>query len=189
MPRGNAGGGQWTDQDSPSGQPRIRIAGEIPTGDMPEVPKERPPTSSGRSAALKAAARLIARFGGPIGAIIEVGSWAHKYSPLIEAYNDPPRSLNELQQAVSTPALGYDIHHVVEQTQAARDGFTKEQIDSHENLVRIPTMKHWEINAWYQTENLDFDGLTPREYLSGRSWEVRKAVGLEALRTHKVLKP
>jgi len=97
--------------------------------------------------------------------------------------------LDELQKAVSTPALGYDIHHVVEQTAAERDGFTTVQIDDPENLVRIPTMKHWEINAWYQTENLDFDGLTPRAYLVGRSWDVRRAVGLEALRVHRVLRP
>jgi hypothetical protein len=118
-----------------------------------------------------------------------VGSWAYKYSPLVQAYNDAPKSLKELQDAVSTPTLGYDIHHVVEQTQAERGGFTREQIDSSENLVRIPTMKHWEINAWYQTENQDFGRLTPREYLSGRSWDVRRAVGLEALRIHEVLSP
>ena len=53
----------------------------------------------------------------------------------------------------------------------------------------IPTMKHWEINAWYQTENLNYGGLTPREYLSGRSWDLRRAVGLEALSIHKVLTP
>ena len=64
-------------------------------------------TSRERSAALKAAARLLGRVSGPIGAIIEVGSWAYKYSPLVEAYNDPPKSLDELQQAVSTTALGY----------------------------------------------------------------------------------
>jgi len=49
-------------------------------------------------------------------------------------------------------------------------------------------MKHWEINAWYQADNPDFGGLTPREYLSGRSWDVRREVGLEALRIHGVLK-
>jgi hypothetical protein len=47
-------------------------------------------------------------------------------------------------------------------------------------------MEHREINAWYQTENPNYGG---REYLSGRSWNVRQAVGLEALRIHKVLTP
>lgn len=98
-------------------------------------------------------------------------------------------SLEELQQGVSTPGLGYDIHHVVEQTQAENDGFPREFIDAPENLVRIPRMKHWEINAWYQTKNSEYDWQTPREYLSGRNWDVRSAVGLEALRIHGVLKP
>src|SRR5262249_40567646 len=111
IPRGNADGGQWADQDRSSIQRRIRLAGDTPSNDTPEVPKDRPPTSRGRSAALKAAARLLGRLGGPIGAIVEVGSWAHKYSPLVESYNDAPKSLDELRQAVSTPALGYDIHH------------------------------------------------------------------------------
>jgi len=189
VPRGNPDGGEWTKDESRSNARLIRLAGEIPTNDTPEIPKERPPTSRERSAALKIAARLLKQFGGPVGTIVEIGSWAYKYSPLVQAYNDPPKTLDELRQSVSTPALGYDIHHIVEQTQAEREGFTREQIDSPENLTRIPTMRHWEINAWYQRENRDFGGQTPREYLSGRSWEVRKAVGLEALRIHEVLRP
>jgi hypothetical protein len=99
---------------------------------------------------------------------------------VIESYRDPPKSLNELQQAVSTPAAGYDTHHIVEQAQAEATGFSRGLIDAPENLVRIPRMKHHEINGWYQRANRDFDGLTPREYLRGRNWDVRRAVGLEA---------
>jgi len=50
-------------------------------------------------------------------------------------------------------------------------------------------MKHWEINQWYQTRNPEFDWQTPREYLDGRSWAVKRSVGLEALRNAGVLKP
>jgi hypothetical protein len=77
----------------------------------------------------------------------------------------------------------------VEQTQALRDGFPRKAVDAPDNLVRIPTMKHWEINAWYQTANPEFGGKTPREYLAGRNWNVRRKIGLEALRIHGVLKP
>jgi hypothetical protein len=178
--------GRWTDTNGNVAPPRRnQLPGKIPSGDPPEIPKERPPTSRGRTTALKAAAR----FGGPIGKIIEAAEWIREHSPLVEAYRDPPKSLEELQRDVSAPGLGYDIHHIVEQTQAENDGFTREQIDSTENLVRIPRMKHWEINGWYQTENPAFGGETPREYLSGRSWEVKRAVGLEALRNAGVLKP
>jgi hypothetical protein len=94
-----------------------------------------------------------------------------------------------LQRDVSTPAPGYDIHHIVEQTQAECEGFSREVIDHRDNLVRVPRLKHQEINGWYQTKNDEYGGLSPREYLSGKSWAVRKSVGLEALRIYGVLKP
>jgi hypothetical protein len=38
-------------------------------------------------------------------------------------------------------------------------------------------------------ENPTYDGLSPREYLNGRNWNVQRAVGLDALRKVGVLKP
>ncbi|MBI1203996.1 MAG: DUF2384 domain-containing protein [Rhodopseudomonas sp.] len=128
----------------------------------------------------------LQRTGETILAVAEMGTWIVTYSAHIDAYNDPPKSLEELQRAASTPAAGYDIHHIVEQTSAERDGFPRDVIDSPDNLVRVPRLKHQEINGWYQRPNPNFGGQTPREYLSGRNWEVRRAVGLEALKIHGV---
>ena len=183
VPRGNPDGGQWTSDGSSSGRP----SGAPPNGDEPKVPKERPPKSRDRTAALKAAARSLVQFGGTVAEIAKINAWIETYAPQIESYRDPPKSLDELQRAVSTPAVGYDIHHIVEQTPAERDGFTRDVIDSPQNLVRIPTMKHQEINGWYQRANPEFGGQTPREYLKGRNWEVRRSVGLKALKIHGVL--
>ena len=186
VPAGDPDGGQWTEIDA-NGNPvrpsRFRLAGEIPTGEPPEIPKEMPATSKARTAALKAAAR----FGGPIGKLIEGAEWLRERSPLIEAYSDPPKTLDELQQAASQPGFGYDIRHIVRQDQ---DGhFSREAIDSPENKVRIPRLKHWEINGWYQTKNPEFGGESPQDYSDGRNWDVQRAVGLEALRKFGVLKP
>jgi hypothetical protein len=198
VPRGNPHGGYWTDAGgggqatgTRSASRRIRLAGVILTNESPEIPKERPPTSRERSKVQKTVARWLDRASGTIetvGAIAKLSSWLQTYSAQIESYRDPPKSLEELQQAVSTPAPGYDIHHIVEQTQAERDGFTREVIDSPDNLVRIPRLKHQEINAWYQEKNRNFGGMPPREYLSGRNWDVRRSVGLDALRDSGVLK-
>jgi hypothetical protein len=49
-------------------------------------------------------------------------------------------------------------------------------------------MKHWDINAWYQQANEDFGGQSPREFLRGKDWEVRRQFGLDALRKFEVLK-
>ena len=121
--------------------------------------------------------------------VAKLGNWYLTRAYEIASYNDAPKSLPELQQATSTPLPGYDIHHIVEQSQAVREGYPREIIDSNDNLVRIPRLKHQEINGWYQEKNDDFGGLTPRQYLSGRNWEVKRAVGLYALRVYGVLKP
>jgi hypothetical protein len=174
--------------DGSNDQKPVQLAGDIPTGDPPEIPEERPPTSPARTAALKAVARLL----GPMAIVAEIaqfGAWFTSNAALIQSYNDPPKSLEELQQAVSTPAPGYDKHHIVEQTQAADDGFARDVIDSPDNLALVPRLKHQEITGWYQTPNPDYDWETPREYLSGRNWAVRRSVGLRAMRIFGVLKP
>lgn len=192
VPAGDPTGGRWTDTDAngnPVASRRIRLAGDIPIGDLPEIPKEKPPTSRERTALLKEAARRIGKSGLALGAFLKVSRWFETYSPEIETYNTAPKTLEELQADVLAPAPGYDIHHVVEQTQAEAEGFTREMIDGADNLVRVPRLKHQEINGWYQTKNPEFGGLSPRKYLSGRNWDVKRAVGLEALRKFGVLKP
>ena len=51
-----------------------------------------------------------------------------------------------------------------------------------------PDQPHWDINSWYGTPGPEFEGQSPRDYLSGRNWDVRMQVGLEALRQNGVLK-
>lgn len=97
--------------------------------------------------------------------------------------------MEDLQEAAQSPKAGYDIHHVVEQGPAAEDGYSKEMIEAPENKVRIPTHKHWVINAWYQTRNYDYSGLAPRDYLRSQGWDERRRVGLDALKLFGVLKP
>src|SRR5262249_34401893 len=106
-----------------------------------------------------------------------------------KTYFDPPKSLKELQTAVSNPQKRYDIHHIVEQGSAEQDGFPKARIDASDNLVRIPRVKHWEINSWYSKPNEDFGGLSPRDYLRGKDWAERRRIGLETLVRFGVLGP
>ncbi len=187
VPRGNPDGGQWT--SGGGGSSGTGPSNRSPrSGKTPEPPDDRPPKSRDRMATVKAVARRVLQTGETVAAAAKAGAWLRTYSAEIASYNDPPKSLEELQRAASTRAPGYDIHHIVEQTHAERDGFTRRIIDSPDNLVRVPRLKHQDINAWYQTKNKDYGGLSPREYLSGRNWEVRRAVGLRALRIHGVLK-
>jgi hypothetical protein len=127
---------------------------------------------------------------GPILDLLEVGSWvAEEYSDHLQSYIDPPKTLEELQSAVSSPTPGSQIHHIVEQGPAAAEGFPRATIDAPENLVRIPTFRHEEITGWYGTKSKEFGGMSPRQYLRGKGWTERTQVGLRALVDNGVLKP
>ena len=190
VPRGYPDGGLWSvgvgfgffNQSK-----HVRLAGDVPTNDSGKPPMDRPKTPCERGGWLNAAARSAAEQGTAAVEVAKLYPWMTYYASGMQSYNDPPRSLEELQSA--TPSPGYDTHHIVEQSQAGNEGYSREAIDSPDNLVVIPRMKHWEINQWYQTKNEEYGGETPRDYLSGRNWSVKREVGLEALRRFKVLSP
>ena len=83
--------------------------------------------------------------------------------------------------------LTYNVHHIVEQA-SAQNAEEKTRIEQSDNMVLIPTLKHWELNGWYARKDVRFGGLSPRDYLEGRSWEERQRVGLIGLRAVGVLK-
>jgi hypothetical protein len=185
--------GRWADGGGgASRQTHIRLAGDLPTDDTPEIPKERPSDSRERYGMAKAAARFLVRVAGPLGTlgmIVEGGHWLYEYDADIKASLEGPKSLQELHGDVSRPGRGYHVHHIVEQDSARQDGYPNEMVEGRDNRVRIPAMRHRDITAWYQTRNEDFGYRSPREYLRGKSWEERKKIGLGALIDFGVLKP
>jgi hypothetical protein len=70
-----------------------------------------------------------------------------------------------------------------------KDKIPRSLIDALDNLVRIPTTKHWEITGWYMTKNKGTGGMPPGEYLRGKNWDERRRIGIEALIDHGVLTP
>jgi hypothetical protein len=131
--------------------------------------------------------------GGPVGDFLlatEAAYWAYKAYPYIKSYFDPPKTLEELRK---NEKPGYDDHHIVERW-SAKDGVPESKIESPDNIVPIPKLKHWEINKWLDTKNADYsdsngNALTPRQYIRGKSWEERYSFGLEVLKKFGVLKP
>jgi hypothetical protein len=192
VPAGQPDGGQWTGAGGGN-----QVAHNDPPDHLPDLPKERPAVARARTAVVKQVATQVARVAVQsvfkrarvILDALQLAPWLEEYVPYIEAYASPPRTLEDLQNAVSTPQKGYDVHHIVEQTSAEQDGFPRSLIDSRENLVRVPTLKHWQITAWSMIPNEDYGGLSPRNYLRGKDWDERVKVGKRALVQNGVLKP
>jgi hypothetical protein len=151
--------GRWADEGGGGGKPsyqRVYAAG------LPGIPRQRPPTSPERTAIAKTvAAYLLERGLTNAGEYIAKTSWLYNAILYINSYLDAPKSLEELQAGASTSRLGYDVHHIVEQSSAAEAG---------------------------QTRNPDYGDLSPREYLRGKDWDERRRVGLDALAKVGVLK-
>ncbi|MDF3811090.1 hypothetical protein [Rhodopseudomonas sp. BAL398] len=175
----------------------VQLAGDLPDGSdprpgtprdsLPQVPENRPKRRAVRMRYVRAVASWLGRITG-LGLPVDIylgamnsRQWLDDYHAVIKTYQDPPRTLKELQADVGLGRPGYDDHHIVEKTLAERFGFARADINDPSNLVSIPRMKHWDINAWYMKENPDFGGLSPRKYLSDKSWAERRWVGLRAL--------
>jgi hypothetical protein len=191
----DAGGEGEGDEASDETSAEAGIEGGAPLDPPPEIPEQRPPTPHETYAFLKTAAQWIARaarVGSPVGHFVtayRAASWLDTDRAFIESYQDPPRSLAELQDAATSRKWGYHIHHVVEQGPAREYGFSEELIDGRDNRVRIPALKHVEITTWFQTRNEKFGYQSPRNYLRDKSWDDRARIGREALIDFGVLKP
>jgi uncharacterized protein YyaL (SSP411 family) len=164
---------------------------------MPDIPELMPSSAQVRNAVIRNVASWLLRRGvvalipgvGEAAMIVQAGIWLYQALPYLDAYVQQPQSLQQLQDAVNDPQTGYDIHHIVEQTSARQSGFSDAEINSPENTVRISTLKHWQISAWYSARNADFGGLSPRDYLRDKDWAERMRVGRKALIDAGVLKP
>lgn len=167
--------------------------------DALDVPEEEPPpderyaivTQIGQALqdALDATATLWVR--NTLEGLIAI-AWMNQkgtdYYYQLRANLDPPKTLQELQDAVKRPTLGYQIHHIVE-WKGVDNEFSEDQLESPENLVEIPEMKHREISLWYQQPNKDYGWISPREYLRHKSWKEQYDFGIQKLKDFGVLKP
>lgn len=119
----------------------------------------------------------------------EIALWVRDEGlPAIESYYDPPRTLEELQDAAAAGHRpGYEIHHIVERNSKSNDD--ADRINAPENLVSVPVFKHHLITGRFAKKSKEFGGMSPRNYLRGKSWEERTRIGLEALIDKGVLHP
>jgi len=110
------------------------------------------------------------------------------------AYFDPPKTLEELQQPPAENLLGYETHHLVEQNQdnvakSALIKFGRVAIDDPSNTVYVPRLKHELISADY-SRCVEGDPLerTLREVTDEMDFDQQRAIGIKMLRKYGILK-
>lgn len=173
------------------------VHGPLSVDDPPPIPSQRPVSLGERLRTARSVGQWLLRAATLTNAdpriiavrfALHAAQWlVEEYWPYVEAYWEGPRTLLELQEAVRVPRRGTDIHHIVEQTQARREGFPELVINSADNLVKVSTFKHWLITAWYQKPQEELGGLSPREYLRDKNWDTKYRMGIHALKANGVL--
>jgi hypothetical protein len=116
----------------------------------------------------------------------------------IRAADDPPKTLEELQQPPEENVLGYQRHHIVEQNPdnvaksplvAAIEKFGRAALDDPSNIVWVPTFKHEQITGYYNAlERSDQPEILHRDVVDELDFAAQRAAGLDALCKFGVLK-
>jgi len=85
-------------------------------------------------------------------------------------------------KAANGPA-GEDMqwHHIVEQSQVGRSGFTVSRVNSVDNIVGLPEDVHGQISAYYSSRPRGFS-TTVRNTLNGMSFEDQYQFGIDVIR-------
>ena len=70
-----------------------------------------------------------------------------------------------------------ETHHVVEQCQANKSGFSQADIQAKGNKVDLPYELHRKISGFYSSKPDQYGGLRVRDYLAGQSFEQQSQFG------------
>ncbi len=199
LPRGHPHGGRWKRPDGTSEIPPVEevpydlfdISTPVRVWDdtPPDLPERRPRGRELTKVLIREATWLLRQGlrAIPYVRYAEYALWLKEQAPLVRSYLDEPRPLSDLRARARLKIDGYDRHHIVEQDAARADGYPRSRIDAPDNLVLVPRIRHYLINGWFGRPNEDFGGLSPRDFLRGRSWEERHRIGVLALRLHGVM--
>jgi hypothetical protein len=132
--------------------------------------------------------------------IDELNTGEQRLNDQWKANLDPPKTLEEIQQPPAKNLLGYELHHKVEQNPsniAKEQGkgaetinkFGREIIDSPDNLVWVPRLRHEQISNFYnERDENDPLGRRRRDVVNRMTFEEQQKFGLMVLRKFGVLK-
>ena len=131
----------------------------------------------GADAALDAA-RIGKRSSNTCEALYKGGSKINDL-PANVGYN----SFKDLKNAIGSAGEGKHWHHIVEQSQIGKSGFSATKIHNTSNIFAIDATTHAKITGYYNTTTFRFtNGLSVRNWLAGQSYEYQYEFGLKILR-------
>ena len=132
--------------------------------------------------------------GGAIGALIGWGAGAliAKYGVTTAATSITKgggarfSSFNALKRSLGSAGRGKQWHHIVEQCQIGKSGFSKYWIQNSNNVINISNSVHSKVSAYYNSVHRFTNGMRFRDWLSGQSFKTQYEWGIKVLRMYGV---
>ena len=106
----------------------------------------------------------------------------------VGANSESSATYSNTTSSSSTNALSSsktEVHHVVEQCQANKSGFSKDMIQADSNKVVLDYDVHRKISGFYSSKPKEYNGLRVRDWLAGQSFEFQTRYGWEIVRTYR----
>ena len=128
--------------------------------------------------------------GGAVGALVGWGAGAliAKYGVATAATSITKgggarfSSFNALKRSLGSAGKGKQWHHIVEQCQIGKSGFSKYWIQNSNNVINISNSVHTKISAYYSSIQSFTNGMTFRNWLAGQSFKTQYEWGIKVLR-------
>ena len=77
-----------------------------------------------------------------------------------------------------------EVHHIVEQCQVGKSGFSNSEIQASSNKVTLEYSLHRKISGYYSSKPDVYKGLRVRDWLAGQSFEAQTRFGWYIIQTY-----
>ena len=88
----------------------------------------------------------------------------------------------QLKNEIGSPGAGNEWHHIVEQSQIAKSGFSPQMIQNTNNIMSISKTTHRAISGYYSSVQPFTDGMIVRNWLAGQSFSAQYEFGINVIK-------
>jgi len=92
-----------------------------------------------------------------------------------------------LKKSLGSPGEGNQWHHIVEQCQIRKSGFSAIQIQNVDNIIAVDKATHTKISGYYKS-HVPGTKISVRDWLAGKSYSEQYEFGKQVLKNFGVIK-
>ena len=91
-------------------------------------------------------------------------------------------SFSQLKNEIGSPGAGNEWHHIVEQNQIGKSGFSSQMVHNTNNIMAVDKTTHRAISGYYSSKQPFTNGMRVREWLVGQSFQAQYEFGLNVVK-------